>query len=119
MEQLMALRNWGDMPGIEDLARRLRALQQAIGDGVPVSHEEMADFAGCGATAWQNYQSGLRQLPFENAANLRLRFGVTLDWIYIGDASRNPPDLQRKIDAALKNPVPLRRGPKASKENHS
>ena len=104
------------MAGDEEVARRLRALQQAIGGGVPIPHEGMANYAGCERTAWKNYQSGLqsglRPLPPENAAKLKMRFGITLDWIYMGDAAHNPPDLQAKIDEALRNPVALKPGRK-------
>jgi hypothetical protein len=92
------------------VARRLRALQQAVGGGVPTPHDQMADFANCTAGSWQNYQSGKRDFPPKNAEKLKARFGVTLDWIYTGDASRNPKDLQAKIDLALRNPVPPKRG---------
>jgi hypothetical protein len=98
-----------------EIARRLRALQQALGEGrEPVSHEEMAGKAGCGEKSWWAYQSGSQAMPYPIAGNLKLDTGVTLDWIYLGDASRNPPDLQRKIDRALRNPVPPRRGPKTA-----
>jgi hypothetical protein len=92
------------------VARRLRALQQAVGDGVPILHDQMADFANCTAGSWQHYQSGKRDFPPENAIKLKERFGVTLDWIYANDASRNPSELQTKIDLALRNPVPPKRG---------
>ena len=98
-----------------EVARRLRALQQAVGGGVPIPHEQMASHAGCEPTAWQSYQSGVRDFPHEYAAKLKLRFGITLDWIYTGDASHNPADLQKKIDEALRSPVAIKRGPKGSK----
>jgi hypothetical protein len=92
------------------VARRLRALQQAAGNGEPIPHQDMALHAGCELGAWQMYQSGAREFPFENAVRLKERFGVTLDWIYANDARHNPPALQAKLDQALRNPVPPRRG---------
>jgi hypothetical protein len=109
--QLMA----GNPTEKAEIARRLRALQQALGEGrEPVTHEEMAEHAGCGEKSWWAYQAGTQAMPYSCAGNLKQRFGITLDWIYLGDASRNPHDLQRKIDRALRSPVPLKRGPKST-----
>lgn len=108
--QLMA----GNSTDTAEVARRLRALQQALGEGrEPVSHEEMAVKASCGSKSWWAYQKGSQALPYPCAGSLKMATGVTLDWIYLGDASRNPPDLQRKIDRALRNPIPPKRGPKS------
>jgi hypothetical protein len=98
-----------------EIARRLRALQQALGEGGDqLSHDEMAAKAGCKEKSWWAYQAeeDPQLIPYWAAANLKASTGVTMDWIYMNDASRNPPDLQRKIDRALRNPVPLKRGPK-------
>lgn len=89
---------------------RLRALQQAL----DASNEDMAAWAGCTGSAWWNYANGWRRIPTESAAALKRRWGLTLDWIYLGDgADKNNPELQLKIDAALKNPRPLIRGRRA------
>jgi hypothetical protein len=101
------------------IKQRLRVLQQAVGvlsdmpGGVPDA--QMGEWAGVGRTAWGNYLSGLRPIPPHAAVALKLRWGVSLDWIYAGDASKNDPALQIKLDEAMRNPIPVKRGPKSIK----
>ena len=101
------------------IKQRLRVLQQAVGvlsdmpGGVPDA--QMGEWAGVGRTAWGNYLSGLRPIPPHAAVALKLRWGVSLDWIYAGDATKNDPDLQIKLDEAIRNPIPVKRGPKSIK----
>ena len=100
------------------IAQRLRALQQAVGvltDTVSVEHAQMGEWAGVSDKAWGNYVTGLRPIPPHAAVALKLRWGVSLDWIYAGDASKNDPALQIKLDEALRNPIPVKRGPKSIK----
>ena len=89
------------------MAARLRALQEALA----ASDSDMARGAGVSTQSWFHYRTGARKLPWSVAAQIKLRWGVTLEWLGIGDASGNPPALQRKIDAALSNPTPFSRGP--------
>lgn len=105
----------GDKPKQRpEVTARLQALQQAL----DASHEEMATYAGVKPTAWGNYYLGERRFKPEEAINLRNRLGVTLDWIFAGIATDNPKGLQAKIDEAMRNPQPLKRGPKP-KARHS
>jgi hypothetical protein len=92
---------------LEEIARRLRALQQALGQ---VPNEQMAAWAGVTAPAWANYVLGSRPIPPEAVASLKKRWGITLDWVFTGDAARNDPELQKDIDLALKHPIPPKRG---------
>jgi hypothetical protein len=98
----------------ESIARRLRALQQAVSalSGEPVSHAQMAEWAGVGLTAWGNYYTGLRPIPPHAVAALKLRWGVAMDWVYLGDATKNDPKLAKELDKAMRNPIPIKRGRK-------
>lgn len=85
-----------------EIAGRLRALQQALG----ASNREMAAYCGCGEKSWWTYIKPSHDFPPDYAYKLKERFGVTFEWFYTNDASRNPPELQHKIDEALRNPAP-------------
>lgn len=98
----------------EEIAARLRALQQALGD---VTDDEMGEYAGLGpdrgGTWWTYIRSDEvpRKFPVDAALALETRWGVTIKWIYTGlEANRNDPELQKKIDYALANPKPRSRG---------
>jgi hypothetical protein len=100
------------------VARRLRALQQALGaiTSTPggVSNGEMGDWAGVTESAWSNYIAGdksyAKPFPVEAALALRKRWGVALDWIYDGDGTRNDPALSPHLDKAMRAPAPVKRG---------
>lgn len=98
----------------EDIARRLRALQQAL----QATNGEMAAHAGCGEKSWDSYVNARAELPPQYALNLQNRLGPRLEWFYNNDASRNPEPLQRLIDEALRNPVPPSRGRRSKKIKH-
>lgn len=106
---------YGSVAGTDDrrraVASRLHALQQAL----DLTDSEMARGAGLNsANAWWNYRTGTRQIPFHVCAAIKSRWGVTLDWIGANDASGNPPDLQKRIDVALRHPRPFSRGRRPS-----
>ena len=50
------------------------------------------------ASAWSAYETGGRALPAITAAAISEFFGVTLDYIYLGDRRALPFDLARKLD---------------------
>ena len=91
------------------IAQRLRALQQAVGvlTDMPrgVTNEQMGEWAGVGERRGQHV-SGYRPIPPHAAGALKQRWGVSLDWIYTGDATKNDPALQIRLDEALRNPIP-------------
>jgi hypothetical protein len=47
---------------------------------------------------WNNYTSGRQMIPVEAALLVCRKFGITLDWIYRGDASALPGKVLSKID---------------------
>jgi hypothetical protein len=98
------------------VARRLRALQQAIGAmiGHAATNGDMAGWAGVEESAWSNYiavgKDYAKLMPVPAALALRKRWGVALDWIYDGDGTRNEPNLAREIDKALRHPKAVKMG---------
>lgn len=95
------------MLDLDAIATRLRALQQALGHPTAA---QMGAWAGVNRATWENYTLGTRPIPPEAVAKLKERWPITLDWVYVGLTKGNDPILQRKIDAAMKNPVPPPRG---------
>jgi transcriptional regulator with XRE-family HTH domain len=49
-------------------------------------------------SAWSAYESGGRALPAITAAMIAKHFGVTLDYLYLGDRRALPFDLARKLE---------------------
>lgn len=90
----------------DEIAARLRALQQALG----ATQAVMAKAARCGPKSWDAYVNARQDFPPECALALEKRFGIDMKWFYTGDASRNKPDLQLLIDEAERTPVAPRRG---------
>lgn len=75
------------------VGRRLRLLRLAF----DLSPSEMADTLGIERTYWTRYEKGRQGLSDSVAALLCIRFGVTLDWLILGDWSKLPFDLSEKI----------------------
>lgn len=103
------------------IAQRLRALQQAVGvlANTNVGYEQMCEWAGVQGSAWGNYVTGFRAIQPHAAVALKRRWGVSLDWIYDGDATKNDPALQIKLDEALRNPIPVKLGRKTTKNKET
>lgn len=95
----------------DEIVARLRALQQAL----DASHSEMAKHAHCGMKSWDAFVNGRQDFPPDCALALEKRLGIDMKWFYTGDASRNKPDLQARIDEAERNPQKPRRGRKIKK----
>ncbi|HWK44897.1 MAG TPA: helix-turn-helix transcriptional regulator [Stellaceae bacterium] len=80
-----------------EIAARLTATREALG----FTQQEMATSVGVERTAWANWEAA-RNLPNMLAlARLRERYGVTLDWIIVGDPSGLRHSLATKIPALL------------------
>lgn len=79
----------------EAVGHRLKLLRLAL-DRSP---SEMADSLGIERTYWTRYEKGRQGLSDSVAALLCVRYGVTLDWLILGDWSKLPLDLSEKIRA--------------------
>jgi hypothetical protein len=106
---------WGDLDW-EAVARRLRALQQAVAvlanEPLGVDHDQMGEWAGVSGKAWGMYVNANRGIPPLAAAALKVRWGVAMDWIYTGDAAKNDPVIAKELDRAMRHPIPPRKGRK-------
>jgi transcriptional regulator with XRE-family HTH domain len=77
-------------------AERLVQAQRALG----LSNADLAKRAQVSAHAWSQYRTADRTIPHKALAMLKEQFGVTTDWILVGDASGLPHGLYAKILAA-------------------
>lgn len=84
-----------------EICQRLLLLRRALGK----TTTEMCRAMGSSSrgSAWSNYEVGRRTISLEHAFAICREFRLTLDWIYLGDASNLPGDLQRII-RELQNP---------------
>lgn len=85
--------NPGRMYSQAQAAERLIRTQTALG----LSNSELASRAGVTPHAWSQYRTGTRAISHQALAMLKEQFGVTADWILIGDASNLPHSLYAKI----------------------
>lgn len=87
------------------IARRLRALRKAYGaiqvPPVRISQTDFAEHAGLTQNAYTNYENALRAPSIEAAAKLAHTYGLTLDWIFLGDDSSIGFRLKDEIKRSL------------------
>jgi transcriptional regulator with XRE-family HTH domain len=72
------------------IAPRLAALRSFT----KLNQDAFAETLGITQPAWSQFESGRRRITLDVAATLAERYGVTLDWIYFGEASSLPIRLQ-------------------------
>ena len=79
------------------VGQRLKEVELAEGlDG-----RRMAEVLRITDVNWSRYKSGTRELPIPLAGELRRLYGVSLDWLYLGDEYQNADPFRRKLEAAL------------------
>jgi transcriptional regulator with XRE-family HTH domain len=79
-------------PSDQPVARRLREVRDALG----LSQEEFARGAGIEPNTYNPWETGERPLPLRGAMLLANRYGLSLDWLYLGDPTRKPEWLVRQ-----------------------
>jgi transcriptional regulator with XRE-family HTH domain len=62
-----------------------------------MSQADMCRAAGFSSSQWAQYETGERRLSLNAALKLHSIFGVTLDFLYLGDMSGLPVRLAAKI----------------------
>ena len=77
------------------VAARLRVLRQVIG----LPQNEFCERAGIPANLWNNYERGRSRISVDSAIRLMVVYHVTLDYIYVDDASNLPYKLAAAIAA--------------------
>lgn len=74
--------------------RRLRAVKD-------LGQEEVGEIIGMVTSGVSMIEKGTRGLDPEDAARLKRATGVSLDWIYTGDAGSLPKDLFKPLTAKV------------------
>lgn len=64
-----------------DIGARLTAIRTAFSD---LNQKEFAVKNGFTPSQYNNWESGLRRIPVDSSELLCHRYGLTLDWIYLG-----------------------------------
>jgi len=67
-------------------ARRLRAAREALG----MEQKEIALAAGAQPNRWNNWERGISLPDPLVMARCQVLFGISLDWIYVGDPGHLP-----------------------------
>ena len=81
----------------EAIGRRLVAARLALGIQ---SQAEICRALKLAPSRWNQFETGQRQITLEVALKLKSEYGVTLDWVYLGDPSGLPLALHQRILAA-------------------
>ncbi|WP_051548139.1 helix-turn-helix domain-containing protein [Sneathiella glossodoripedis] len=76
-----------------DIGVRLRAFRGLGG----MNQKQFALSLGYNPTQYTNWETGARRIPVDMAIRLVERFGLTLDYIYLGDVSALPHELALKL----------------------
>lgn len=78
-----ASRSWTDLEGI---GNRIKAIRLAL----DMNQTEFARRAGIALNTYNQYESGKSRPQLDIAIKICTTYGVTLDWIYLGDPSGLP-----------------------------
>jgi len=78
----------------EAIGRRLKQVRTALG----LTQEQIAKSIGSPQGTWGQYEAGMRKPSIAVASRLYDRYRISLDFIYLGDASKLPFDLDQKIN---------------------
>lgn len=92
------LPNWAMTRSLKDIANRLETTREALG----LTAAELCRRTGIKPNQWSQFvnPSKKRRITLTAAYHLRDEFGLTLDWVYDGDASGLPDRLVQKIRKA-------------------
>jgi transcriptional regulator with XRE-family HTH domain len=79
------------------IARRLRATRDAL----ELKKGQFAGLAGIASNTYSQWESGKRRPHLDEAIRLADAHRITLDWIYLGDASGLPLKISSRLSAAV------------------
>lgn len=85
-----------------DTARRLRQTRLAM---LYEDQDEFAADAGLEQSRYSRFESGSRRISLDAAMSLVKHHGLSLDWIYYGDANALDPRLWTRIKLLRKNNI--------------
>jgi transcriptional regulator with XRE-family HTH domain len=77
----------------EAIAQRLIATREAL----RLKQSEFAKRAGIPVNTYNQYEKAVSQPRLDYAYALRDTYGLTLDWIYVGDPSGLPYNLAKQL----------------------
>jgi transcriptional regulator with XRE-family HTH domain len=89
----------------EETGLRLRRLREHLG----LRQEDLGQIIGMVGTGISNIEKGIRGFDPEDAGRLKKATGVTLDWIYTGDAGSLPGNLFKPLTAQTATSAPTSR----------
>lgn len=82
--------------GVKVIAGRLVRTREALG----LAQQEFCREIGVAKNVYNPFETGKRRITVDVARRIKLRFGVSLDWIYDGDPAQLPAALYRRIEEA-------------------
>ncbi len=82
---------------LKTIGARLRAARLALG----LTQKDLYEPLGVKAATWNHWESGKRLPDPLVMARLKEAHGITMDWIYAGDASALPFSLARVVLRAV------------------
>lgn len=88
----------------EAVGRRLRLTRDVFGLG----QSDFCRRAGIAQNAYSQFETGRRMLTLESAIRLHESYFLTLDWLYLGDASGLKLSLADSITALKRQRCELR-----------
>lgn len=79
----------------ERIADRLSLVREVTG----LTQTEFARRAGLGVSAWNNYETARKRISVDAAIALCETYSLTLDYVYLGDASNLPYHLASALQS--------------------
>lgn len=76
-----------------ETAARIKVTRLALG----LTQAQITEATGIAKNAWSNYENGISRPNIEDAIRFSMAFGISLDWIYVGNIATLPFDLANKI----------------------
>lgn len=83
---------------VQSIAKRLRATRAALDD---IKQAQFADGAGIARNTYNQWEKAKGRPSLDDAIKLADAYGLTLDWIYLGDASGLPLRIASRLAAPL------------------
>lgn len=80
-------------PDAAEVGLRLKALRASL----KLTRAEMADANAIDRTNYGRFEDGKRLVTVDIACRLKVRYGITLDWLYAGEMGALPQSLADRL----------------------
>lgn len=80
-----------------DIAERLKLIRSIEG----MEQREFAESAGLKVSQYKNWETGVYRIGLDGALALRTRYGVTLEYLYIGDRESLPISWRKAVSSKV------------------